>query len=65
MRRAINLSSQQTELEPKDHTKPHEDVPYLSPLITLVENEIATKESFDHLSSIPAHLLKRNNSTAV
>ncbi|TPX61676.1 hypothetical protein PhCBS80983_g00893 [Powellomyces hirtus] len=64
-RRAINLGGQQIELDAAEWTKPSEDVAYLSPLITQVENEIETKQNFDALTSIPAALLKRNNSTAV
>ncbi|KND01436.1 ubiquinol--cytochrome-c reductase subunit 7 [Spizellomyces punctatus DAOM BR117] len=62
-RRAINLSAQQSELEPKEWTKPEEDVRYLTPLVQQVENEIATKQAFDNLVTIPAALKKRNTSS--
>ncbi|KAJ3148456.1 Cytochrome b-c1 complex subunit 7 [Geranomyces variabilis] len=63
-RRAINLSGQQITLDKADWTKPHEDVRYLTPLINQVENEIATKQNFDNMTTIPPALLKRNNSTS-
>ncbi|KAJ3160324.1 Cytochrome b-c1 complex subunit 7 [Geranomyces michiganensis] len=63
-RRAINLSGQQITLDKADWTKPSEDIRYLTPLINQVENEIATKQNFDNMTTIPAALLKRNNSTS-
>ncbi|KAJ3181964.1 Cytochrome b-c1 complex subunit 7 [Geranomyces variabilis] len=63
-RRAINLGGQQITLDKADWIKPHEDIRYLTPLINQVENEIATKQNFDNMTTIPAALLKRNNSTS-
>ncbi|KAI8816470.1 cytochrome b-c1 complex subunit 7 [Fimicolochytrium jonesii] len=63
-RRAINLSAQHAQLEANEWTTAAQDVPYLTPLIKQVENEIATKEYFDTLTTIPAALKKRNHSTA-
>ncbi|KAJ3407853.1 Cytochrome b-c1 complex subunit 7 [Chytridiales sp. JEL 0842] len=62
-RRAIQLSSQQTVLEPVEWTKPEEDIPYLRPIIDQVESEVASQEAFDNLTSIPEALKKRNRSS--
>ncbi|KAI9346791.1 cytochrome b-c1 complex subunit 7 [Zopfochytrium polystomum] len=62
-RRAFFLSNTQSILDPPEWTKPEEDVPYLRPLIDLVESEIASKEAFDNLTSIPEALKKRNKSS--
>ncbi|KAJ3217249.1 Conserved oligomeric Golgi complex subunit 2 [Dinochytrium kinnereticum] len=62
-RRALNLSMAQTTLEKPEWTKPEEDLPYLRPLIDQVESEIASKQAFDNLTSIPESLKSRNRST--
>ncbi|KAJ3292474.1 hypothetical protein HK104_005282 [Borealophlyctis nickersoniae] len=63
-RRALNLSANQTELDPQDWTKPEQDIPYLKPLIAGVESEVATKEAFDLMTEIPAPLLKHDEDGA-
>jgi hypothetical protein len=43
--------------------EPQQDIPYLRPLLEQIETEIATKQAFDNLTSIPKELLKRNKSS--
>ncbi|KAJ3060203.1 Cytochrome b-c1 complex subunit 7 [Podochytrium sp. JEL0797] len=62
-RRAYALSITQSELSASEQLPASEDTPYLRPLIELVEAEVATKENFDLLSSIPAALKNRNRSS--
>ncbi|KAI9338152.1 cytochrome b-c1 complex subunit 7 [Obelidium mucronatum] len=62
-RRAFALSTSQTELELQDQIPASQDTPYLRPLIDIVEAEIATKENFDLLTTIPEQLKRRNRST--
>ncbi|KAJ3136737.1 Cytochrome b-c1 complex subunit 7 [Physocladia obscura] len=62
-RRAYQLSTIQSLLEPADQLPTSQDTPYLTPLIELVEAEVATKENFDLLSKIPENLKRRNRSS--
>ncbi|KAJ3205216.1 Cytochrome b-c1 complex subunit 7 [Entophlyctis luteolus] len=62
-KRALALSVTQSQLEEKDQISAAEDTPYLRPLLEIVEAEVATKENFDLLSSIPEQLKKRNKSS--
>ncbi|KAI8813882.1 cytochrome b-c1 complex subunit 7 [Cladochytrium replicatum] len=63
IRRMFQASATEKPLPKELWTKPEEDVPYLSPYITQVEKEIATKQEFDQLQSIPAALRNRNRSS--
>ncbi|KAH6565764.1 hypothetical protein BASA50_007850 [Batrachochytrium salamandrivorans] len=62
-KRALTLSLIKTEAPNEEWTTTSQDIPYLRPLIDLVEAEVATKENFDNLTSIPPALLKRNRSS--
>ncbi|EMD96445.1 hypothetical protein COCC4DRAFT_84116 [Bipolaris maydis ATCC 48331] len=47
LRRAFQLSMSHQLLPKEEWTKPEEDVPYLSPLITDIEAEMAEREDFE------------------
>ena len=61
--RAFNLNVSKAELPKDQWTTSETDVAYLRPLISLVESEVALKEHFDNLTSVPAALKKRNRSS--
>ncbi|TLD22530.1 ubiquinol-cytochrome c reductase complex 14 kDa protein [Venturia nashicola] len=49
MRRAFQCSLSHQLLPKAEHTKPEEDVPYLSPLIQEIEKELAEREDLDNM----------------
>ncbi|QDS76384.1 Cytochrome b-c1 complex subunit 7 [Venturia effusa] len=49
MRRAFQCSLSHQLLPKEEHTKPEEDVPYLSPLIQEIEKELAEREDLDNM----------------
>ncbi|RJE20157.1 hypothetical protein PHISCL_07516 [Aspergillus sclerotialis] len=49
IRRAFQCSLSHTLLPPADHTKPEDDVPYLSNIIVEVEKEKKEREELDNL----------------
>ncbi|KAL4927217.1 ubiquinol--cytochrome-c reductase subunit 7 [Aspergillus undulatus] len=50
IRRAFQCSISHTLLPPEEHTKPSEDVEYLSPIIREIEKEAAERADLDNLT---------------
>ncbi|KAI9367549.1 cytochrome b-c1 complex subunit 7 [Aspergillus egyptiacus] len=50
IRRAFQCSVSHTLLSPSEHTKPEDDIPYLSPIIEAIEKENAERQDLDNLT---------------
>ncbi|KXS17323.1 14 kDa subunit of cytochrome bd ubiquinol oxidase [Gonapodya prolifera JEL478] len=60
IKRATQASIQQSELEPEEWTKPHEDIPYLRNIVAQVEKELIERDTYDNLEAVPDRYVKRN-----
>ncbi|KAI9016769.1 ubiquinol-cytochrome C reductase complex 14kD subunit-domain-containing protein [Hyaloraphidium curvatum] len=60
IKRAVQASIQQSELEPEQWTKPSEDKPYLREYVAQVEREKMELDAYNNLDVPPQRLWKRN-----